>query len=61
MQPPIHKAEIDALELRLKDYEKYLEESLNNNEILAKTKIILHEINRLSLKINELKKLDAQR
>ena len=61
MQPPIHKAEIAALELQLKDYEKYLEESINKNEILAKTKIILHEIKRISKKINELKRLDRHR
>ena len=61
MQPPIHKAEIAALELQLKDYEKYLEESINKNEILAKTKIILHEIKRISKKINELKRLDRRR
>ena len=55
-QPEKHKAAIDALEAKLKEYELYLEESMNNNEILARTKIILHEIKRISQKIIELKR-----
>ena len=55
-QPEKHKAAIDALEVKLKEYELYLEESMNNNEILARTKIILHEIKRISQKIIELKR-----
>jgi hypothetical protein len=58
MQPQSHKhkAELDALEAKLKEYEMYLEASIKNNEILAKTKTILHEIKRISQKIIELKK-----
>ncbi|HEV7424442.1 MAG TPA: hypothetical protein VGO21_04605 [Candidatus Paceibacterota bacterium] len=59
MQPQPHKEEIAALELQLKDYEKYLDESLQKNEIFAKTKLILTEIKRISQKIIELKKLNG--
>ena len=55
MQPQPHKAEIAALELQLKDYERYLDECIQKNEILAKTKVILHEMKRISKKIIELK------
>ncbi|HET7000829.1 MAG TPA: hypothetical protein VFI33_05960 [Puia sp.] len=58
-QPPNHEAEIASLELQLKEYEIFLTKSIENNEIFAKTKIILNEIKRISQKIIALKKLSG--
>lgn len=61
MQPqnPNHKAEIDALELQLKEYEIFLAKSIEKNEIFAKTKIIIADIKKISQKLIELKKLNS--
>jgi hypothetical protein len=61
MQPysQLYQEALDALEEQLKEYEMFLEESINNNEILAKTKIILREIKRISKKIIEIKNLNG--
>ena len=50
-------AAIVLLENQLKDYEKLLDESITNNEILAKTKVILRELKQVSEDLNELKRL----
>jgi hypothetical protein len=50
-------AAIVLLESQLKDYEKLLDESITNNEILAKTKVILRELKQVSEDLNELKRL----
>ena len=50
-------AAIVLLESQLKEYEKLLDESISNNEILAKTKVILRELKQVSEDLNELKRL----
>jgi len=50
-------AAIESLENELKRYEKLLDESITNNEILSKTKIILHKLKQVSEDLNELKRL----
>ena len=50
-------AAIVLLENQLKEYEKLLDESITNNEILAKTKVILRELKHVSEDLNELKGL----
>jgi hypothetical protein len=50
-------AAIVVLENQLKHYEKLLDESITNNEILAKTKLILRELKKVSEDLNELKRL----
>jgi hypothetical protein len=52
-------AAILVLENQLKEYEKLLDDSITNNEILAKTKIILRELKKVSEDLNELKRLKA--
>jgi len=48
---------IAILEAQLKQYEGLLNESLNNDEILAKTKVILQELKKVAQELNELKKM----
>jgi hypothetical protein len=50
-------AAIMELENQLKQYEKRLDESITNNEILAKTKVILRELKQVAEELNELKRL----
>jgi hypothetical protein len=50
-------AAITLMESELKHYEKLLDESIANNEILAKTKIILRKLKQVSQDLNELKRL----
>ena len=50
-------AAISVLEIELKRYEKLLDDSITNNEILAKTKIILRKLKQVSEDLNELKRL----
>ena len=50
-------AAIGLLENQLKDYEQRLDESITNNEILVKTKVILRELKQVSEELNELKRL----
>jgi len=52
-------AAIVVLEKQLKNYEKLLDESIANNEILAKTKIILLKLKEVSKELVELKKLES--
>jgi len=54
----IHQAEIDALKLQLKEFEKLLDKYITDNEILSKSKVILQEIKRISKKIIQLNGLD---
>ena len=53
-------AAIATLEAQLKHYENLLDQSINNNVILAKTKIILRELKQVSKELNELKKLKGE-
>ena len=50
-------AAIAALEIQLKYFVNLLDQSISNNEILSKTKIILHELRKVSRDLNELKQL----
>jgi len=52
-------AAIVLMESELKHYEKLLDESIANNEILAKTKIILRKLKQVSQDLNELKRLKS--
>jgi hypothetical protein len=52
-------AAIALLESQLKHYEKLLDDSITNNEILSKTKIILRKLRQVSKDLNELKRLKA--
>ena len=53
-------AAIVVLEKQLTHYEKLLDESITNNEILAKTKIILGKLKEISKELNELKKFKRE-
>jgi len=50
-------AAIHVLENELKRYEKLLDDSITNDEILYKTKIILRKLKKISEELNELKRL----
>jgi len=50
-------AAIHLLENELKRYEKLLDDSITNDEILYKTKIILRKLKKISEELNELKRL----
>jgi hypothetical protein len=52
-------AAIVLMESELKHYEKLLDESIANNEILAKTKVILRKLKQVSQDLNELKRLKS--
>jgi len=60
MKPQASSKEIATLENLLKEYEKFFEESISNNEILGKTKIILLEMKRISQEIIDLKRQNGQ-
>ena len=53
------KTAIALLEVELKRYELLLDESIAKDEILAKTKTILHNLNQISKQLNDLKQLKA--
>ena len=53
-------AAIAALEIQLHHYENLLDQSISNDEILAKTKLILHNLKAVSRQLNELKKLKEE-
>jgi hypothetical protein len=57
--------EIDAaiilLESQLRNYEQLLDQSISNNEILAKTKVILRKLKEVSQELNDLKKLKVKK
>ena len=52
-------AAIVLLESELKHYEKLLDESISNNEILSRTKIILRKLKQVSEDLNKLRRLKA--
>jgi hypothetical protein len=55
----VHDLEIEmiALEKRLAHFEDLLELSIKNNDTLTRTRAILHEVKKLSEKLNELKRV----
>jgi hypothetical protein len=53
-------AAIAALEAQLRHHEILLEQAIDKNEILAKTKIILRKLREISRELNELKKIKAE-
>jgi hypothetical protein len=53
-------AAIRALEIQVHHYEKLLDQSIRGNEILAKVKVIYHDLKAVSDKLNELKKLEGE-
>jgi hypothetical protein len=53
-------AAIKALEIQLRHYENLLDQSIRNNEILAKTKVIYHDLKAVSDKLKELKRFQAR-
>ena len=55
--PDLHE-EIASLESRLVHFEYLLEESIRNNEVMGKTKVILHEVKKIAKKLKELKRLN---
>ena len=58
MQTRDLKAEIAALEIQLKHLTNLLDLSIRNNEILAKTKVIYHDLKRVSDKLERLKEMN---
>ena len=54
-------AAIILLESQLKNYEKLLDDSITNNEILSKTKVILRELKKVAEDLNELKRLQKNK
>ena len=61
MQTKDLQAEIAALEIQLKHLNNLLDQSFRNNEILAKTKIIYHDVRLLTDKLQQLKELAESR
>jgi tRNA1(Val) A37 N6-methylase TrmN6 len=59
MQTEEVSAAIKDLEIQQRQYENLLDQSISNNEILAKVKIIYHDLKAVSDKLKELKKLQA--
>lgn len=55
-QSPDNKEEIIRLENQLRHYEKLLDDSFAKNQVLAETKIIFHELKKISERLMELKK-----
>jgi hypothetical protein len=56
MQSPVHLAEIIALEVQLRHFEKLLNQSIKNNEIFARTKNIFQEMKIIYSKLADFKK-----
>ncbi|MEJ0081997.1 MAG: hypothetical protein WDM78_13850 [Puia sp.] len=52
--------EIRDLEIQLAQYEKLLDLSFRNNEILAKTKVIYHQLKIVSERLMAIKKIHEQ-
>jgi len=50
-------AAIKALEIQVHHYENLLDQSICNNEILAKVKVIYQDLKAVSGKLKELKKI----
>ena len=59
MQNPELNATILALEIQLNYYEKLLDQSIKDNEVFAKTKMVLKELKEVSGRLEVLKKLHA--
>jgi uncharacterized membrane protein len=59
---PTHEidAAIKALEIQLKHYETILDQSIRNNEILSKTKVIYQDLKIVSEKLKALKKFKKE-
>lgn len=58
MSIPDLDSEISSLENRLAHFEYLLELSIKNNDVLTRTKAILHEVKKLSEKLNELRRVN---
>jgi|GEM_PF-1905920 len=52
--------EIRDLEIQMAHYEKLLDLSFRNNEILAKTKVIYHQLKKISERLTVLKQINEQ-
>ena len=52
--------EIRELEIQMAQYEKLLDLSFRNNEILAKTKIIYHQLKKVSERLTAIKQINEQ-
>jgi hypothetical protein len=59
MRNPELNATILALEIQLNYYQKQLDKSIRDNEVFAKTKKVLRDLNEVSGRIEFLKKLHA--
>ena len=59
MEPQDRRAEIASLEIQLQRYEYLFDQAIKNNEVLAKTKIILHDIKLVSERLIKLKNISA--
>ena len=59
MQQVELKAEITALEIQTKHLEKALDQSIRSNEVLAKTKVIYHDLRMASEKLEKLRKMNG--
>ncbi len=53
-------AAIATLEIQLNHYENLLDQSIRNNEIFAKTKVIYKDLKAVAEKLKELKKIKAE-
>lgn len=51
------KEEITALEIQLAKYEKLFEQSIENNVEFAQTRVIFHELRKLTEKLKEIRKM----
>jgi uncharacterized coiled-coil protein SlyX len=51
------KEEINALEIQLAKYEKLFEQSIENNVEFAQTRVIYHELRKLTEKLKEIRKM----
>jgi len=58
MQMPELKAEIAALEIQTRHLEKMLDQSFRSNEVLAKTKVIYHDLKIASEKLEKLRQMN---
>jgi hypothetical protein len=52
--------EIRDLEIQMAHYEKLLDLSFRNNEILAKTKVIYHQLKKISERLAVIKPISEQ-
>lgn len=51
------KAEIAALEIQTRHLEKILDQSIRNNEVLGKTKVIFHDLKLATEKLERLRQM----